>query len=162
MDASSCFMYHVGENPCCPLEANAMTTSNTKKKPTNRTTPAKTVADYLATVPKDARAALLKLRADIKAAAPDAIEGISYQVPVFKLDGKPLVGFGAATAHCTFYVMSTSDAMRARLAELKTYKRGGGSIQFPASKPLPAALVTKLVKARIAEVEKKGPSGALR
>jgi uncharacterized protein YdhG (YjbR/CyaY superfamily) len=61
------------------------------------------------------------------------------------------VGFGAATAHCTFFVMSTSDAMRARLAALKGYKLGGGSIQFPATKPLPTALVTKLVKARIAE-----------
>jgi uncharacterized protein YdhG (YjbR/CyaY superfamily) len=110
-----------------------------------------TVDDYLAAVPEDARAALGKLRKTIKAAAPKAIEGISYQVPVFKLDGKPLVGFGATTAHCTFYVMSTSDAMRARLRELKGYRLGGGSIQFPASKPLPTALVTRLVKARIAE-----------
>ncbi len=125
------------------------------KKPTTKTAPAKTVEDYLATVPKDARAAVLKLRADIKAAAPKATEGISDQVPVFKLNGKPLVGFGAAAAHCTFYVMSTTDAMRARLAALKNYKLGGGSIQFPANKPLPAALVTRLVKARMAEVEVK-------
>jgi len=109
------------------------------------------VDDYLAALPEDARAALGKLRKTIKAVAPKATEGISYQVPVFKLDGKPLVGFGATTAHCTFYVMSTSDAMRRRLAELKGYKLGGGSIQFPADKPLPDALVTKLVKARIAE-----------
>jgi hypothetical protein len=78
-----------------------------------------TVDDYLAAVPNDVRTALAKLRKTIKAAAPRATEGISYQVPVFKLDGKPLVGFGAATAHCTFFVMSTSVAMRARLAELK-------------------------------------------
>jgi len=110
-----------------------------------------TVDDYLAAVPEDARAALNKLRKAIKAAAPNATEGISYQVPVFKLDGKPLVGFGATTTHCTFYVMSTSDAMRARLRELKGYKLGGGSIQFPAGKALPTALVTRLVKARIAE-----------
>ncbi len=77
-----------------------------------------TVDDYLAAVPKDVRAALGKLRKTIKAAAPRVTEGISYQVPVFKLDGKLLVGFGAATAHCTFFVMSTSAAMRARLAEL--------------------------------------------
>jgi uncharacterized protein YdhG (YjbR/CyaY superfamily) len=101
------------------------------------------------------RAALAKLRALITAAAPTATEGISYQVPVFKLNGKPLVGFGAATAHCSFFLMSTTDAMRARLAELKGYEVGGGSIRFPAKKPLPAALVTGLVKARIAEVNAK-------
>ena len=116
--------------------------------------PPKTVDQYLATLPKDKRDALTKLRAAIKAAAPDATEGISYQVPVFKLDGKPLVGFGAATAHCTFFLMSTSDEMRARLAALKGYKLGGGSIQFPADKPLPASLVRTLVKARIAENKK--------
>ena len=124
----------------------------TVKKPVSR---AETVDKYLATLPKDKRDALAKLRAAIKAAAPGATEGISYQVPVFKLDGKPLVGFGAATAHCTFFLMSTSDAMRARLAALKGYKLGGGSIQFPADKPLPATLVMTLVKVRIAE-NKKG------
>lgn len=116
--------------------------------------PPKTVAHYLAGLTKDKRDALAKLRAAIKASAPGATEGISYQVPVFKLDGKPLVGFGAATAHCTFFLMSTSDAMRARLAALKGYKLGGGSIQFPADKPLPATLVRTLVKARIAENKK--------
>jgi len=116
--------------------------------------PPTSVDQYLATLPKDKREALAKLRAAIKAAAPDATEGISYRVPVFKLDGKPVVGFGAATAHCTFFVMSTSNAMRVRLAALKGYKLGGGSIQFPADKPLPATLVRTLVKARIAENKK--------
>ncbi len=109
------------------------------------------VEQYLAALPMDKREALAKLRAAVKAAAPGATEGISYQVPVFQLDGKPLVGFGAASAHCTFFVMSTSDAMRARLAALKGYKLGGGSIQFSADKPLPTTLVRTLVKARIAE-----------
>jgi uncharacterized protein YdhG (YjbR/CyaY superfamily) len=115
----------------------------------------RTVDEYLAALPTDARAALGKLRTTIKAAAPRATEGISYQVPVFKLDGKPLVGFGAATGHCTLFVMSTSDEMRARLAEIKDHKVGGGSIQFPPDKPLPATLVARLVKARIAENEAK-------
>jgi len=123
----------------------------TVKKPV---TSPRSVDQYLATLPKDKREALAKLRAAIKAAAPGATEGISYQVPVFKLDGKPLVGFGAATAHCTFFLMSTSDAMRARLAALNGYKLGGGSIQFPAGKPLPATLVRTLVRARIAENKK--------
>jgi len=123
----------------------------TVKKPAAST---KTVDHYLAGLPKDKHDALAKLREAIKAAAPGATEGISYQVPVYKLDGKPLVGFGAATAHCTFFLMSTSDEMRARLAALKGYKLGGGSIQFPADKPLPASLVRTLVKARIAENER--------
>ena len=124
------------------------------KKPATKNKLPTTVDEYLAALPRDKRDALAKLRAMIRKAAPDATEGISYQVPVFKLDGKPLVGFGAATAHCTFYVMSTSAAMRERLSALKGYKLGGGSIQFPADKPLPAALVTTLVKARIAENKK--------
>jgi uncharacterized protein YdhG (YjbR/CyaY superfamily) len=121
------------------------------RRPATKSGPATTVDQYLTALPKDQRDALAKLRTLIKKSAPGATEGISYRVPVFKLDGKPLVGFGAAAAHCTFYVMSTSTAMRARLAALKGYKLGGGSIQFAADKPLPAALVTALVKARIAE-----------
>lgn len=118
----------------------------------NRIT-AKTVDDYLAAVPPDARVALGKLRTAIHAAAPTATEGISYGVPTFKLEGRPLVGFGAATAHCAFYVMSWG-VMRAHAAALKDYPVGKGSIRFPADKPLPVALVTKLVKARIAEQQK--------
>ena len=110
------------------------------------------VEAYLAEVPADKRAALGKLRAAIKAAVPKATEGISYGVPTFKLDGHPLVGFGAAAAHCTFYLMSYA-AMLSQAAALKGHKLGKGSIQFPADKPLPASLVRKLVMARIAEVE---------
>jgi uncharacterized protein YdhG (YjbR/CyaY superfamily) len=133
------------------------------KKPAkaNKTEPLKvrarseTVDDYLAAVRPDARAALIKLRKAIKAAAPEATEGISYQVPMFKQDGRPLVSYGAATAHCAFYVMSP-ELLRAHASALKGYELGKGSIQFPPDKPLPAALVTKLVKARLAENEKRG------
>jgi uncharacterized protein YdhG (YjbR/CyaY superfamily) len=112
------------------------------------------VNEYLAAVRPDARAALMKLRKAIKAAAPAATEGISYQVPMFKQDGHPLVSYGAATAHCAFYVQSP-ELMRAHAAQLKGYELGKGSIQFPPDKPLPAALVTKLVKARLAENERR-------
>jgi uncharacterized protein YdhG (YjbR/CyaY superfamily) len=112
--------------------------------------PAKDIDEFLAVVPPDKRAALQELRTTIKAAAPQATEVINYGVPMFKLDGKNLVSYGAAAAHCTFYVQSPA-VMRAHAAELKVYKVGKGSIQFSADKPLPAALVTKLVKARIAE-----------
>jgi uncharacterized protein YdhG (YjbR/CyaY superfamily) len=114
------------------------------------TTQAKDVDDFLAAVPTDKRTALLKLRKTIKAAAPKAVELINYGVPMFRLDGKNLVSYAAAANHNTFYVQSPA-VMRAFAAELKGYKQGKGSIQFAADKPLPAALVTKLVKARIAE-----------
>jgi uncharacterized protein YdhG (YjbR/CyaY superfamily) len=110
------------------------------------------VDDYLATVPADARAALMKLRQVIRAAAPRATEGISYQIPTFKHHG-PLVAFAAFKDHCGFYVMSP-EVMRAHAAELEGYVLGKGSIRFQASKPLPASLVRKLVRARIAENEK--------
>jgi uncharacterized protein YdhG (YjbR/CyaY superfamily) len=111
---------------------------------------AKDVDEFLAAVPADKRAALKKLRKAIRAAAPKATELINYGVPMFRLDGKNLVSYAAAANHCTFYVQSPA-VMRAFAAELKDYKQGKGSVQFQADRPLPAALVTKLVKARIAE-----------
>jgi uncharacterized protein YdhG (YjbR/CyaY superfamily) len=128
--------------------------SNTKDGG-RKSAPARDVDNYLARVPEDARAALEKLRRAISAAAPKATEGISYQVPTFKHHGRPLVGFGAAKNHCAFYVMSP-DVVHANRADLKEYETGKGSIRFPAGKPLPAALVRKLVKARIAEIETGG------
>jgi len=111
---------------------------------------AKDVDAFLAKVPADKRAALTRLRKTIKAAAPKAVELINYGVPMFRLDGKNLVSYAAAANHCSFYVQSPA-TMRAFAAELKDYKQGKGSIQFAADKPIPAALVTRLVKARIAE-----------
>jgi uncharacterized protein YdhG (YjbR/CyaY superfamily) len=110
------------------------------------------VDEYLAALPDDQRAALEKLRRTIKAAAPEAKDGISYRIPMFKHRGKILVGFHAATEHCTFDVTSVN-VMRAHAKELEGYGTGKGSIRFPADKPLPAGLVKKLVKARIAEIE---------
>lgn len=132
-----------------------MTTRTTTNKPATKTNPLRTVDDYIAGVPEDKRAALATIRRTIRAAVPEATEVISYGVPTFKHDGKGLVAYGAATAHCTFYLMSTG-VLRAHAAQLKGYELGNGSIRFPAGKPLPAALVKRLVKARIAEVEKKG------
>lgn len=114
------------------------------------TTSAKDVDAFLAKVPTDKRAALIRLRTTIQAAAPKATELINYGVPMFRLDGKNLVSYAAAANHCTFYVQSPA-VMRAFAADLKDYKLGKGSIQFAADKPIPATLVTKLVKARIAE-----------
>lgn len=121
-------------------------------KPATKNAPSKTIDDYLAAVPdENARAALAKLRKTIKAAAPAATEVISYQIPAFKHRGL-LVGFAASKAHCTFHIMSVA-VTRAHAADLEGYKTGKASIRFAAGEPLPAALVTKLVKARIAENE---------
>lgn len=122
----------------------------TTTKPATKTSSADDVEAFLKAVPADKRTALMSLRKTIKAAAPKATELINYGVPMFRLDGKNLVSYAAAANHCSFYVQSPA-VMRAFAAELKDYKQGKGSIQFAADKPLPAALVTSLVKARIAE-----------
>jgi uncharacterized protein YdhG (YjbR/CyaY superfamily) len=72
-------------------------------------------------------------------------------MPAFRLDGRPLVCFAAATNHCSFYPMSPA-VIRAHAAALKGYETSKGTIRFQAERPLPAALVRKIVKARIAEL----------
>jgi len=111
---------------------------------------AKTIDEYLAALPEDQRAALEKLRKAVKAAAPRAEECISYQLPAFRLDGRMLVAFGATANHCAFYPMS-STTVASHQDELKDYDISKGTIRFQPDHPLPAALVRKLVKARIAE-----------
>jgi uncharacterized protein YdhG (YjbR/CyaY superfamily) len=110
---------------------------------------ASTIDEYLANLSDDKRAALEKLRKTIRAAAPQAEECISYQMPAFRLNGM-LVGFGATANHCAFYPMSAS-TVAAHKEELQGYDTSKGTIRFQPDKPLPAALVRKLVKARIAE-----------
>jgi len=112
---------------------------------------AKTIDEYLAALSEEQRAPLQKLRKIIKAAAPKADECISYQLPAFRQNGM-LVGFGATPKHCAFYLMS-STTVAAHQDELQGYDTSKGTIRFSADQPLPAALVRKLVKARIAENE---------
>jgi uncharacterized protein YdhG (YjbR/CyaY superfamily) len=109
----------------------------------------KTIDEYLATVSADKRAALQKLRRAIQAAAPDAEECISYQIPAFRLEGRMLVAFGAAAKHCAFY--PGAYPLEALEGALEAYDTSKGTIRFPADRPLPVALVRKLVRARIAE-----------
>jgi uncharacterized protein YdhG (YjbR/CyaY superfamily) len=110
----------------------------------------KTIDEYLAALGDEQRAALEQLRKTIHAAAPKAQERISYVLPAFRLDQKPLVAFGATTKHCALYLMSGSIVERHR-KELKDYDTSKGTIRFQPDKPLPPALVRKLVKARIAD-----------
>ena len=113
----------------------------------------KTVGEYLAIVPEPARTTLTKIRASVRAAAPkEATESISYGMPMFKYKGM-LVGFAAFSRHCSLFpgagpIVEFED-------ELKGFKTSKGTIQFPSDKPLSAALVKKLVKARVSENERK-------
>ncbi len=119
-----------------------------------------TIDDYLAPLSKDKRAALQKLRKDIKSAAPKAEECISYGVPGFRLDGKLLVSFGAATNHCSFY--PGSRPLEVHKDELKSYQTSKGTVRFPVAQPLPTALVRKLVKTRTEEHAAKQTKPATR
>ena len=116
---------------------------------------ATTVDQFLSEVPEPQRAALQDLRQTIKAAAPGATELINYGVPMFRLDGRNLVSFAAAKNHCSFYVQSPA-VMEAHAADLASFKTSKGTVIFTPDSPIPPELVTKLVKARIAENEPAG------
>jgi uncharacterized protein YdhG (YjbR/CyaY superfamily) len=106
---------------------------------------------YIALAPPEARAALEALRRVIRAAAPTATEAISYQMPTFKYDGKPLVAFAAWKNHCSLYPMSYA-VIDAHARALEGYAIDKGTIRFPADRPLPVAVVKQVVQARIAEL----------
>jgi uncharacterized protein YdhG (YjbR/CyaY superfamily) len=110
------------------------------------------VDEYLAGVPEPARGTLTKVRAVIRSAVPaEATEAISYGMPTFKYKGS-LLAFGAFSNHCSLFPMSLS-VMEAFRQELKGYQTSKGTIHFPLDRALPATLVKKLVKARIAQNE---------
>src|SRR6266404_5929100 len=113
----------------------------------------KSVDEYLAGVPEPARSTLAKIRAAIRSAVPpEATEGISYGIPTFRYKG-PLVWFAAFSNHCSLF--PTASVIEAFKSELKGFTTSKGTIHFPTDKPLSAALVKKLVKARVAQNESK-------
>lgn len=113
---------------------------------------ATTVDEYLENVPEPARSTLSKIRAAIRAVLPPgATETISYRIPAYRYKGL-LVGFAAFTTHCTFATMSPA-VIEAFADELRGYETADSILRFPHNKPLPAALVKKLVRARIVENE---------
>ena len=113
----------------------------------------KNIDEYLARVPEPARGTLNKIRAVIRSVAPpEATEAISYGIPAFKYKGV-LVWFAAFSKHCSLF--PGSSVIEAFKNELKEFSISKGTIQFPVDKPLPAALVKKLVNARIGENERR-------
>jgi len=132
-----------------PAAPKAKTPARPKAAPKAAKAKPQTFDGYLDALPADQRAALQQLREIIHAAAPRAEEYIGYGLATFRQDG-PLVALGAAGAHCAFYPM-TGHTVADFAAELKGYSTSKGTIRFAADKPLPAALVRQIVKARLAE-----------
>lgn len=128
--------------------------SDARTSAMKRNTTPKNTDEYLARVPEPARTTLKKLRAMIRSAAPaEATEAISYGMPAFKYKGA-LVWFAAFANHCSFFP-GTSSLLPLFQSELKNFEISKGTIRFPVDKPLPATLVRKLVKARVAQNDQK-------
>ena len=124
-----------------------------RASPAKRRGAPRTIDEYLAGVPEPARSTLRKVRAAIRSAAPrEATETISYGMPAFKYKGV-LVWFAAFSDHCSLF--PTAAVIDAFKNELKVYSTTPGTIHFPIDKPLPAALIRKLVRARVAVLESK-------
>lgn len=112
----------------------------------------KTVDAYLKDVPEAPRTHLAKVRATVKTLAPDAGESISYGLPTFKYKGKPLIYYGATSKHLALYGGLPASVDPGIIAKYDTSK---GTIRFPLDKPIPAALVKRIVKGRMAEIDAK-------
>ena len=124
-----------------------------KKSPVKGSAAPKNVDEYLAGVPEPARSTLKKTRSVIRAAAPpEAIETISYGMPTFKYKGA-LMWYAAFSDHCSLF--PTAAVIAEFKNELKAFEISKGTIRFPVDKPLPAILLKKMVKARVAQLEKK-------
>lgn len=114
----------------------------------NRST-AGSIDGYIAEFPTETRKVLEEIRALIKASAPGATETISYAIPTFDLNGKHLVHFAGYEKHIGFY--PTGSGVEAFKEEIKPYRSGKGSVQFPLGQPLPTDLIRRVVEFRVAE-----------
>ena len=112
----------------------------------------------LAAIPEDKRAALQALRETIAAAAPDAVEGISYGLPAFRYRDRPLVSYNATKAHCAFFPMSPAVLDRHR-DELAGFDMAKGTVRFTPDRPIPAAIVATIVRERMAETDAAAEKG---
>lgn len=137
---------------CSIARMKKVKSGNRSSAAKNKVVP-KTVDEYLAGVPEPARSTLKNVRAAIRSAVPpETIEAISYGMPTFKYKG-PLVWYAAFSNHCSLF--PTAAVIEAFKNELKGYSTSKGTIHFPTDKPLPAALVKRMVKARLAQSESK-------
>ena len=109
------------------------------------------VRAYLAALPPRARRHMKEIRSLIRSVAPDATESFSYRMPGFRLDNRVFLYYAAFAAHCSLYPMGAK-IRHAHTDALKGYKTSTGTIQLPLDKPLPLALMKRLIKARMAEV----------
>ena len=123
------------------------TTDRRVRKMAKRST-ANSIDEYIADFPLETQKALQEVRALIRASAPDAIETISYAIPTFDLHGH-LVHFAGYEKHVGFY--PTGSGVEAFKEELKPYKSGKGSVQFPLGRPLPTDLIRRIVELRVQE-----------
>ncbi len=118
----------------------------------NRST-AQTIDNYITEFPPETQKVLQDLRALVKAVAPDATETISYAMPTFDLNGRHLVFFAAFRKHIGFYPLP--EGITQFDDELKPYKRGKGSVQFPLDRPMPWNLIRRIVEFRVQENQSK-------
>ncbi|MFP9100541.1 iron chaperone [Flavobacterium sp. RHBU_24] len=108
----------------------------------------KNLDDYIAQFPQETQKLLQQVREAILETAPGAVESISYAMPAYKLNGKPLVYFAGYKNHIGFYATPTGH--EAFKDELSKYKQGKGSVQFPVSEPMPLDLIKRIVAFRAA------------
>ena len=110
---------------------------------------ANSIDEYIAEFPPQTQKVLEELRALIRASAPGATETISYAIPTFDLNGRHLVHFAGFKNHIGFYPVPSG--LEAFKEDLKPYKQGKGSVQFPLGQPLPTDLIRRIVEFRVAE-----------
>ena len=113
----------------------------------------KTVDDYISYFPSETKTKLKIIRQIIKDIAPEAIESISYGMPAYKINKKPLVYFGGFAKHIGFYATPTGHEKFKK--QLSVYKQGKGSVQFPLDQQLPVALIKNIIKIRLKINNKK-------
>jgi uncharacterized protein YdhG (YjbR/CyaY superfamily) len=109
------------------------------------------IDEYIVSFSNNVQLVLKQIKSVINKIAPTAVESISYSMPTFKLNGKPLVYFAAYKNHIGFYALPSSH--KVFLQQLSKYKHGKGSVQFSLDKPMPIKLITKIIKYRIKELE---------